>query len=306
MPLRISEELLQKIGVSVESCRPEARRSAGSGNSGLDIAVPFGFLQRDHSMFTHESYDGHVICVEIKPKCGFLPSSPFCAEAKRQYCRYCMHQRLKLIHGEIRYASEYCPMDLFSGTTHRISRALTSLFNEPQNNIKVFCNGKLAFTGSIAPSSIESVATRTGIDSLPPLQEEEANLLRQERLSTLNKNLAAVNFGTNSFSATEMQQPWETLKELVLETLRHNSILPRILEVQKLDELDIEMVYRLYEKLLAHIARKHSLNCEPELDDSFDIFDPLDLFSGLLSVLYSSLVSLVSRLSLSLMYQQYN
>lgn len=283
-PVRISQELLQKIGVSVEDRRPATRRRGGPEKNGIDVMIPFGFLQRDHSLFTHESHDGHVLCVEIKPKCGFLPSSPLCAEVKRQYCRYCMHQRLKLSHGEIRYASGYCPIDLFSGAAKRVDRALTSLFYEPQNNIKVFCNGRLAFTGSIAPSSIESVATRTGENAPPPLQEEEAMLLRQERLSTLNEDLVAIGFEIDPLTSTPTtttttRKPWEAMKDLVLEVLEHNNILSRILEVQKLDELDIETTYKLYERLLAHIAQLQTSNRTPQLDDSFDVFESLEHFS---------------------------
>eukprot|EP01102_Stenamoeba_stenopodia_P019052 TRINITY_DN7088_c0_g1_i1.p1 TRINITY_DN7088_c0_g1~~TRINITY_DN7088_c0_g1_i1.p1 ORF type:complete len:500 (-),score=106.67 TRINITY_DN7088_c0_g1_i1:11-1354(-) len=287
VPVRISQELLQKIGISIEDSRPEARKMSNqTKKNGIDISIPYGFLQRDHSLFAHETHDGHVLCVEIKPKCGFLPSSPICSDVKRRYCRYCMHQRLKLNHGEIRCASEYCPIDLFSGSSPRMDRALNSLFDEPQNNIKVFCNGRLSFTGNIAPSSIDSVASRTGQAAPPPLLEEEASRLKQERLSLLDGDLSSIGFPFASkggeVEKDEGAGGWEALKRLVLEVLESNNILNRILEVQKLDDLDVEIVFRIYEKLLSQIALQHTLakNLVPSLDDTFDVFTSLDDFSG--------------------------
>ncbi|EPY77199.1 inositol-pentakisphosphate 2-kinase isoform 4 [Camelus ferus] len=43
-----------------------------------------------------------ILCVEIKPKCGFIPfSSDVTHEMKHKVCRYCMHQHLK--NGELIY-----------------------------------------------------------------------------------------------------------------------------------------------------------------------------------------------------------
>jgi len=80
-----------------------------------------------------------------------------------------MHQRLKLDKGEIdgiRYwhlirreesayspalmpCSSYCPLDLFSGEPERIRRALMDMLHVPQNNIKIYIGGELAYTGSL-------------------------------------------------------------------------------------------------------------------------------------------------------------
>mgnify|MGYP002380595214 CR=1 FL=1 len=83
---------------------------------------------------------------------------------KKQICRYCMYQRLKLKKGEIekmRYLSSfcrilraysfllsrYCPLDLFSGDATRIERSMLDVFDVPQNNLKVYKDGKLCYTG---------------------------------------------------------------------------------------------------------------------------------------------------------------
>ena len=58
-----------------------------------------------------------------------------------------MHQHLKLKEGVIKGISDYCPLDLFSGDLTRIHKALYSLLHSPQNNLKVYIDGDLCFTG---------------------------------------------------------------------------------------------------------------------------------------------------------------
>ena len=117
------------------------------------------------------------LAVELKPKWGFLPSSPFLqshtAAIKRSVCRYCMHQHYKRskqlssahsstqanqserctqLHPLISsltptpfsvwlplpvwcgavcqsaVVSDFCPLDLYSGSCDRVRRAVSSLF----------------------------------------------------------------------------------------------------------------------------------------------------------------------------------
>ena len=60
-------------------------------------------------------------------------------------CRYCMHQKLKLTDGKIVSISGYCPTDLFSGDERCMEFALAALFENPQNNLKVFLDGVPVF-----------------------------------------------------------------------------------------------------------------------------------------------------------------
>ncbi|POI31710.1 hypothetical protein CIB84_004539, partial [Bambusicola thoracicus] len=57
-----------------------------------------------------------ILCIEIKPKCGFIPfSSHVSQEIKHKVCRYCMHQHLKVISFIVGgYASELLGLNVFS------------------------------------------------------------------------------------------------------------------------------------------------------------------------------------------------
>jgi hypothetical protein len=82
--------------------------------------------------------------VELKPKCGFLPSSACIASRhgiKREVARYQLHQQLKLAQGKISAVSAYDPEDLFSGVPSRMQTALAALFAQPQNNMRLFWRG---------------------------------------------------------------------------------------------------------------------------------------------------------------------
>ncbi|KAI3649556.1 hypothetical protein MP228_005188 [Amoeboaphelidium protococcarum] len=82
------------------------------------------------------------ISVEIKPKWAYKDTEDF------GHCRYCRQQCLKLSTGQISEVSSYCPLNLFSRDTNRVCGALQSLFNNPQNNLKVFVNGECIEVGT--------------------------------------------------------------------------------------------------------------------------------------------------------------
>ncbi|XP_045123323.1 inositol-pentakisphosphate 2-kinase-like isoform X2 [Portunus trituberculatus] len=77
------------------------------------------------------------VCVEIKPKQGFLD----CSTPGMPLCRYCVKQFLKA-GKESGSRSGYCPLDLFSGNMDRMRKAVDNLILAPQNNFKVFVDGQ--------------------------------------------------------------------------------------------------------------------------------------------------------------------
>ncbi|XP_065366999.1 inositol-pentakisphosphate 2-kinase [Calliphora vicina] len=65
-------------------------------------------------------------------------------------CRYCCMQFLKVKQQKIHKRNQYCPIDLFSGTTEKMIFALEALFECPQNNLRIFKNGCLVFDDQIS------------------------------------------------------------------------------------------------------------------------------------------------------------
>lgn len=97
--------------------------------------------------------------VEIKPKCGFLPSSPYIKKAnsiRRSVCYYCMLQGVKVAEGKYERKSCYCPVNLLSGDPKRVFHALQALVSDPQNNLRVFKDGFPIFTEEIVQGEISS------------------------------------------------------------------------------------------------------------------------------------------------------
>jgi len=92
--------------------------------------------------------EGPVICVEIKPKQGFLPSPESLPQdmlVKSKVSRFCLKQFHKLKKGRVSVLSKYCPLDLFSGCLQRQRRAIESLLETPQNNLRIFRDLKLVY-----------------------------------------------------------------------------------------------------------------------------------------------------------------
>ncbi|XP_052736910.1 inositol-pentakisphosphate 2-kinase isoform X4 [Vigna angularis] len=217
MHILVTREFLELVEKNVTGQRPVWRVDAAR----VDTQCDFGLLMSDHSLFAHGSpRPSPCISVEIKPKCGFLPFSRFISEGnaiKRRITRFEMHQILKLHHGEISRLSEYNPLDLFSGSKERIQKAIKGLLITPQNNFRVFLNGSLILggLGGVAKNTDECIAKKF---------EDEL------------KSVIEVGDGLCT----------ENLRTLVAEALQKSGVLDKLLEVQKLDSIDIEGVIHAY------------------------------------------------------------
>ncbi|KAL6077466.1 Inositol-pentakisphosphate 2-kinase, variant 2 [Balamuthia mandrillaris] len=150
IPLQVNPEFLSTLSQRINGDRPDHRKKEAD----VDDTSTFAFILPDLSVFPRTNkLSAPSICVEIKPKWGFLPSSPLIRQGhsiKGRVCRYCMLQRYKLKTGKISEISAYCPLDLFSFDEKRVERALWDMLSVPQNNIKIFVDGTLRYTGSLA------------------------------------------------------------------------------------------------------------------------------------------------------------
>lgn len=215
----VSREFLEAIEVNVLCQRPAWRVDAAKVNPLCDSVL----LMADHSIFPQVSgvlKKDFCVSVEIKPKAGFLPTSEFIDEEnaiKKTTTRFKMHQTLKLRQKKISQISKYNPLDLFSGTKDGVRRAIKSLFLIPQNNFRVFLNGSLVFGGM--GNAGDTVSCRV-------------DQVFDEGLKRVIS--AKDGMHTNYFL------------ELVAEAVFKSGLLGRLLEVQKLDSIDIEGAIHAY------------------------------------------------------------
>ncbi|KAJ6808181.1 inositol-pentakisphosphate 2-kinase IPK1-like [Iris pallida] len=215
--IAVSRQFLVSVEKNVHNQRPAWRVEV----AGVDTLCDSALLISDHSVFP--SSKGTLVAdlcfaVEIKPKCGFLPSSEFISKRnaiKKRITRYEMHQFLKLKRGEISHISKYDPLDLFSGSKSRINQAIEALFATPENNFRIFLNGSLVFGGLGGSMDNASVSSRE----------------TKEKLEALIK-----------ISGLQLS----SFLELVAEALYRSAVLDKLLAAQKLDHIDIEGAIHLY------------------------------------------------------------
>lgn len=214
---RVSKEFLEIVGNNVLSSRPAWRVNASAIDTNADSAL----LISDHSLFSGKPSGNSCIAVEIKAKCGFLPSSEYISKEnsiKKRVTRYKMHQHLKFHQGQVSKTSDYDPLDLFSGSKGRISTAIQSFFSTPQNNFRIFVNGSLGFGGMGG-----------GADTVHPNETEKC-------LEDLSK-----------VSGLQLSD----FTELLSEAISKSGVLDKLLAAQKLDDHDIEGAIHLYYDILS-------------------------------------------------------
>ncbi|KAE9444708.1 hypothetical protein C3L33_23394, partial [Rhododendron williamsianum] len=168
---------------------------------------------------------------------------------------FCISVEIKVLsldHIVISEISEYNPLDLFSGSKDRMHKAIKALFVTPQNNFRVFLNGSLILGG--LGGGADSTSCMIG--------EAFENVL-------------------NGVIQADGGQRTSNFLHLVTEAISRSGLLDRLLEVQKLDNIDIEGAIHAYynlvcqpciacrdlggEKLSARYAYLHSMSSDESL-----------------------------------------
>ncbi|KAL7155247.1 hypothetical protein ABFS83_03G062700 [Erythranthe nasuta] len=215
----VSREFLKAVENKVLLQRPTLRVDAAKVNPLCDSVLVIA----DHSIFPSVRgilKEDFCLSVEIKPKGGFLPTSDFIDEenaVKKRITRFKMHQALKLHDGVISQISKYDPLDLFSGSKDGVQNAIKCLFLTPQNNFRVFLNGSLIFGGMDGAAECVSYTVDQAF---------------QDGI----KRVIVAKDGMHS----------KYFLELVTETVMKSGLLNQLLEVQKLDSIDIEGAIHAY------------------------------------------------------------
>ncbi|XP_066593161.1 inositol-pentakisphosphate 2-kinase [Prorops nasuta] len=242
---RSVEELSRRIFPS----RPERRRHQR-------IIEEFATVYPDYCLLPHQVeracvQNSPAFCVEIKPKQGYHN-----AEAQRlQKCSYCLTQYYKLRVAAIQSRSQYCPLDLFSGRRNRICRALEALLKNPQNNLKIFKDGNVVYDHNSHVDLARAVLKDWfGFDEHGKNIDRFCNVVCDALLRNYHENdLDEWNSADIAYSSTAKESANVIFRtnepcDFGEPQLPENSILERILRMQKLCYVPAEIVNDIYGK----------------------------------------------------------
>ncbi|MEE6502775.1 hypothetical protein FKM82_004633 [Ascaphus truei] len=284
-------DFLKRLCLKIQSERPESRCDKEMDVSGYAMCLPN--LTRLQTFPFVELRP--IFCIEIKPKCGFIPCSGHIAkEIKKKVCRFCMHQHLKVAKGKWKLISKYCPLDLYSGNKQRMHFALMNLLQESQNNLKVFKNGELIYgcrddqehlsdlnelSYHLKPFFFPANGLVSGPQCTKTVLKELIHVLTATLLSSStdtgragNMKSIPISQGRNYCEASHASNELLRNSKHKIETsgLAKGCILYKTLQAQMLDMLDIEGLYPLYKRV-----EKYLVDCPEErstllLDGPYD------------------------------------
>jgi hypothetical protein len=133
----VDRTFLEDIQTACLPMRPEDRVQV----SGIDTKAGAAWLLPDlcsPNALSGEDQRTCFLSVEIKPKSSVLPDAAQVSHAvKSEVSRFVMMQISKVKAGKAERASSYDPLDLFSGESARMQRAVYGLLREPQNNLAI-------------------------------------------------------------------------------------------------------------------------------------------------------------------------
>lgn len=236
----MEKEFLSVLCSTLDNNRPNFRRKA----SNLDVNAPLALLMPDLTISTFSTLS-EIFTFEFKPKYGNLIPNYYVdqnnSDCKKYVCRYCMQQYEKLQTQKIEQLSDYCPLKLFSNNIEIKKSAILSLFATPQNNLKVFKNGKIIYTGCLGDKITSTISV---------------NQLNQS-LSLLFSNDNS-NYDRNNI---------ELVSDILAEIFLKEPILNKLRKIQEMDKYGIEAVYYLYNKLHGIVPdNENEINHKDELE----------------------------------------
>ena len=223
-----------------------------------------------------------IISVEIKPKAGYITSSPFVLpehRCKYHRTRYSLQQEL-MQRGHVKKGwqskgeeagksaptvftdapsvytdsfvpSNYSPLDLFSKNHTRMQNALQDLSQNMQNNFRVWCNGRQIFG-------------------------EYENTSDEDCQQILNDILSSSLYGSDDDSSSaessmQTSDPSSTLLDVITKTvsrvLSRESLLSNMVAMQELDVIDGDGAVLVYERLV-HLCDGSNAEAEKALDEA--------------------------------------
>uniref|UniRef100_A0A8B9JED0 Inositol-pentakisphosphate 2-kinase n=1 Tax=Astyanax mexicanus TaxID=7994 RepID=A0A8B9JED0_ASTMX len=276
--VKLPLDFVRQLSLKVQQERPELRCDKVMDTfSGCGLCLP----NLTHLSPCHFGDHRPPLCVEIKPKCGFLPFSRHVTkECKRKVCRFCMHQHFKVI--------LKCFFFFVSRSKQRMFVAIKHLLEEPQNNLKIFKGGELIY--SCKDDAKQQPDLNELVQHLWPYFHHSNGLYNghQSSKAVFNEFIqvicgALLGSGDSSRSGeprkvqlAESRSVCEAspLHRELLRSGNHglpkDSVLAKILQVQMLDNLDIEGVYPLYKRVEQYLEEFPKERNRLQVDGPYD------------------------------------
>jgi hypothetical protein len=199
------------------------------------------------------------LSIEIKPKAGFVPCSPFLARSsnkstrqmKLKFSKFELKQR-RMVRGSIIAPwlgakgnlfsrSNYNPLDLFSGDVDRVQSTLQAVTKTMQNNFRVWYQGIMIFGNGVTPADGPNKDSSSNIlqhifQLEPPESEDQLDSLVLENIV-------------------------KTLPEILVK----DTFLPALLATQRLNVISDDGAIVIYKQFVTHfdgstVAAENYLN----------------------------------------------
>jgi hypothetical protein len=190
------------------------------------------------------------LCIEVKPKAGYLSRSPLVHPNHRVKFIKSRFSLLQVLHQQGHFEkgwaktargikrSNYEPLDLFSKDRTRMNRAIESLVESPQNNLKVWYNN-------------QDVTKKSTLD-------RKAMELVLEEVTSYAKSRIGERHVERAFSSL--------VSNLLVPVLDHESLMGKLQILQKLDILDVDGAILVSDRLV-ELCGGSELEAEKVLSD---------------------------------------
>lgn len=250
----VPQTFVQTVKAFIDKERPESRKNKEILLCKQDVMV-MPFLGRFN--FQNVSNDEVFVCLELKPKWGFLPTSKYINPEhgiKKRVCRFCLHQVLKVKSRKVFEMSKFCPLDLYGSCNCQIKYALRSLFETPQNNLTVSVNGQHVPVCELEQHLLEMQFSVNCMDDLINLIAEILLHDSQQNSSVSIKQRFICSHSCFTSHETECKE------------LGEGGVLNVLRKLQCLDDMDIEYIAKcLQSDMSTRLEREDILNYHSNL-----------------------------------------
>nr|XP_046168937.1 inositol-pentakisphosphate 2-kinase-like [Oncorhynchus gorbuscha] len=283
--VKLPLDFVRQLSLKVQQERPESRCDKVMDTlSGCALCLP-NLTQLSSCCCCREHRP--PLCIEIKPKCGFLPASRHITkDIKRKVVVFSLNKQLA--NGKWKRLSRYCPLDLFSGNKQRMSLAIKNLIEEPQNNFNIFKGGECIYSCNDDADVLQDLDELA--QHLRPYFLPSGSLLNRQQSSkvVLHELIQVIVSAllsswdcprSGQLRKTHLSEGRVTCEASLLhrDLLRNGNhclpkdcVLDKILGTQMLDNLDIEGLSPLLKRVEQHLQMFPKERCRLQMDGPYN------------------------------------